>query len=192
MTEENMEGSNVDAQLAVPEIKPPIINGVVRRVNLEKDILDGYVGDINVEGHVRGSAPGQQLNCVVYVFDDGEVVNDSNTYTEFASVDYTPVSESSYLLIEYHAPYAVSGSEDDNFRSRITVNGGEITWRNQTWSPTVGMSVRGAVLFPISMAYTNNGTNELTVAVSAARYGSDDDLTVNTNGAYLKITEIAR
>lgn len=192
MTEENMEGTNLDAQRAVPEIKPPIINGVVKRVNLDKDILQNYVGNVNVEGYVRASAPGQVLNCFVYTFSDGEVVNDSNTYTEFASVDYTPVSESSYLLVEYHAPYAVSGSEDDNFRSRITVNGGEITWRNQTWSPLDGMSVRGSVLFPISMAYTNNSMNELTVAVSAARYGSDDDLTVNTNGAYLKITEIAR
>lgn len=187
-----MTEGNIDAQLAVPEIKPPIINGVVKRVNLDKDILQNYVGNVNVEGYVRASAPGQQINCVFYTFDNGEMVNNSDSYTDFASVVYTPVSNSSYLLFEYHAPYSVSGSENDSFKSRITVNGTEITWRNQVWSTGPGQDARGSVLFPISMAYSNNSTEELTVVVSAARDGSDDELTVNTNESYLKITEVAR
>lgn len=186
------EEISVEAQLAVPEIKPPIINGVVKKVNLEKDILRNYEGDISVSGYVRGSAPGQFLNCVFHTFDGGEVVNNSETYTDFASVNYTPVSDSSYVLVEYHATYAVSGGEGDSFRSRITVNGTEITWRNQSWGNGSGLDVRGAVLFPISMVYSNDDTNELEIKVSAAQDGSDDELTVNTNSAYLRITEIAR
>jgi hypothetical protein len=34
--------------------------------------------------------------------------------------------------------------------------------------------------------------DSLNIKVSAARDGSDDELTVNTNRAYLRITEIAR
>lgn len=197
MYEDSME-VNLEAQRAVPEIKPPIVNGVVKRVNLEKDILQNYEGDVNVDGnitatgYVRGSAAGQTLHTALYTFDDGEVTNDSDTYTDFASVEYTPVSDSSYVLVEYHATYAVSGSEDDTFRSRITVNGTEITWRNQSWVDGPGQDVRGAVLFPISMVYSNDDTDDLEIKVSAARDGADDTLTVNTNSAYLKITEIAR
>jgi len=197
MYEDNME-VNLEAQRAVPEIKPPIVNGVVKRVNLDKDILENYEGDVNVDGnitatgYVRGSAAGQTLHTALYTFTGGEVTNSSDTYTDFASVNYSPVSESSYVLVEYHATYAVDGGGNDTFRSRITVNGTEITWRNQSWSDGNGQDVRGSVLFPISMVYANDAMDSLNIKVSAARDGSDDDLTVNTNSAYLRITEIAR
>ena len=183
---------------SVTNVKPPIINGVVRRANLDLDILEQYEGDVNVEGniaatgYVRGSAAGQTLNTQFYTFDDGEVTNSGDTYTNFANVDYIPVSDSSYLLIEYHATYSVNGAGDDDFRSRITVDGGEITWRDQSWTDSAGGGTRSAVIFPISIVYNNDTTDSLNIKVSAHQEAGDDTLTVNTNSAYLRVTEVAR
>lgn len=86
---------------SVYNVKPPIINGVVKNENL-----------------AVAKTAGEVVKTVV-----------SNTYTDFASVTYAPVLESSYVLVEYHAQYSVSGSLGDDFKSQITVNGTEITWR---------------------------------------------------------------
>ena len=161
---------------SVTRVLPPIINGVVRNVNLKLDRTEGEV-----------------VKMSFYTFDDGEVTNNSNTPTDFATVTYTPTLESSYILVEYHATYTVGGSLGDTFRSRITVNGDEITWRHQVWTNAEGGGTRGAVLFPISMVYDNvDSPNSIEIKVSAYRDGADDTLTVNTNSAYLKITEVAK
>lgn len=151
--------------------------------------VDGY---IDCDSYVRGHALGSYLNTSFYTFNSGDVSNSSNTYTDFASVSYTPVSNSSFLMIEYHAPYTVSGGGGDNFRSIITIGATEVTYRTQVWANGVGGGSRSSVLFPISMVSQNSVTSALTIKVSAARNGSDDTLTVDTNGAYLKVIEIAR
>jgi len=198
MTDEHMVDSIVEAQRAVPEIKPPIVNGVVKKVNLEKDILSQYEGDVNVDGnitatgYVRGSATGQTLNTQFYTFGGGTVTNSSDSYTDFVNVNYTPVSDNSYLLLEYHTTYSVNGGGEDEFRSRITVGVTEITWRHQHWTESQGGGTRSCVLFPISMVYENEVTSSLNIKVSAMRSVGDDTLTVNTNSAYLRVTEVAR
>jgi hypothetical protein len=120
------------------------------------------------------------------------LTNNSNDYTDFASVSYTPVSNSSSLYIEYNATYAVGGGLADNFRSRITVNDVEITWRNQAWTNSAGGGTRSAVLFPIAMVFSNSVTTALTIKIQAKRDGADDILTLNTNSAVLKVSEYAR
>lgn len=99
---------------SVTNVKPPIINGTVKNVNLKLEKTSGEVVKVNF-----------------YMFDDGVLTNNSDTYTDFATVTYNPVLESSYILVEYHATYAINGADQDEFRSRITVNGNEITWRSQ-------------------------------------------------------------
>ena len=68
----------------------------------------------------------------------------------------------------------------------------EITWRTQSWADSTGSGTRSAVLFPISMVYENSVVTSLTIKISAARDGSNDNLTVNTNSSYLRITEVSR
>lgn len=148
-------------------------------------------GNITADGYIRGHALGQHLNTSFWTFSDGNVTNASGTYTDFASVSYTPVSASSHLLIEYHAPYTVSGSVADTWRSRITVGGSEITYRTQVWVDTLGQDNRSSVLFPISMKYSNSVTTALSIKIQAARSSGDDTLTVDTNNAYLRISEYA-
>ena len=177
------------------KIKPLILNGEVKKTNLEPAILSEYDYDINTagnitsEGYIRGANLGQLLNTRFYTFSDGDVTNASTSYTDFANVSYTPVSNDSTLLIEYHTPYTVSGSTVDEFRSRITVGATTITARNQVWANAAGGGTRSAVLFPISMIYSNSVTTALSIKVSAAQVSSNDTLTVNTNSAYLRISE---
>ena len=195
------EGTGIGS---VTNVKKPIYNGVVKPENLDVDILEYYEGNVNLTGninvdgniistgYVRSGAEGQILNTKFFIFDNGEVSNGSNTYTDFASVTYTPVSAISHLLIEYHTTYAVAGNGDDIFRSRIMVGATEITWRTQSWADSTGSGTRSAVLFPISMVYENSVVTSLTIKISAARDGSNDNLTVNTNSSYLRITEVSR
>ena len=179
------------------KIKPLILNGEVKKINLEPDILDDYGYDINAagnitsEGYIRGASLGQLLNTKFYTFSAGDLTNASTEYTDFANVSYTPVSNNSTLLIEYHTPYTVSGSTEDEFRSRITVGATTITARNQVWVDARGGGTRSGVLFPISMIYNNTVITALAIKVSAAQVSSDDTLTLNTNSAYLRISEYA-
>jgi len=171
-------------------------------VSADGDILssndisaDGNISsgnNITAEGYIRGDAIGQHLNTSFYTFTAGELTNNSNDYTDFASVSYTPVSNSSSLYIEYNSTYAVGGGLADNFRSRITVNDVEITWRNQSWANSAGGGTRSAVLFPIAMIFLNSVTSALTIKIQAKRDGADDILTLNTNSAVLKVSEYAR
>lgn len=172
-------------------------------ISADGDILSGgdisadgdisSANDISADGYIRGDAIGQHLNTSFYTFTDGELSNgNNNDYVDFASVLYTPVSNSSSLYIEYGATYSVNGGNADSFRSRIMVNETEITWRNQTWAASGGGGTRSAVLFPIAMVFSNSVTTALTIKIQAKRDGSDDTLTLNTNSAVLKVSEYAR
>jgi len=159
-------------------------------ISADGDISSG--NNITADGYIRGGLNGQHLNTSFYTFTAGELTNNSNNYTDFASVSYTPVSNSSSLYIEYNSTYAVGGGLADNFRSRITVNDVEITWRNQSWANSAGGGTRSAVLFPITMVFSNSVTTALTIKIQAKRDGADDTLTLNTNSAVLKVSEYAR
>jgi hypothetical protein len=204
----SQEGTGIGS---IEKLKPLIINGVVKAENLGVDILHNWKYDINAtgdmttesnvsaegnitaDGYIRGGANGQHLNTSFYTFDNGEVSNgDNNDYVDFASISYTPVSNSSSLYIEYNATYAVNGSNEDSFRSRIMVDETEITWRNQSWADSEGGGTRSAVLFPIAMVFSNSVTTALTIKIQAKRDGADDTITLNTNSAVLKVSEYAR
>ena len=195
---------------------PLIVNGKVKDVNVSRNALDMYRGYLNVDGldltnpiatiigdlditgnieatgYVRGYLAGQLLNTQFYTFNNGVLTNASGTYTDFASVSYTPVSASSTLLIEYHATFAVNGGQGDGFRSRLTVGATEITWRSQTWADGQGGGTRSGVLFPISMVYTNSSVAAKTIKASANRASGDDTLSLDTTSAYLRVSEYAR
>lgn len=194
---------------AVNNIKHLIINGVVKPENIVVDALQDYRidieasgnisadgnmsagGTITADGTIRSSALGQLLNTSLYTFSSGNVTNAGAGYTDLASVSYTPASASSALVIEYHAAYTVSGSATDTWRSRILVDGSEVTYRTQVWVNVAGQDVRSGVLFPIAMKVSNGTTSNITVKVQAARTSGDDTLTVDTDSGFLKISEYA-
>jgi len=195
---------------------PLIINGKVKDVNVSRNALDMYrgylsvdgldlmnpiatitgdldvTGDIEATGYVRGHLAGQLLNTAFWTFDNGVIVCSNTSFTDVASVSYTPVSATSKLLIEYHAMYTVSGSLGDSFRSRLTLDGNQLTWRDQAFYNGAGGGTRSGVLFPISMVYTNSNVALKTIRAQAARVSADDSVSLDTTSAYLRISEYAR
>jgi hypothetical protein len=107
------------------------------------------------------------------------------------TVSYTPVSTSSKLYIEFNTTYAISGSNGDDFRSNITVNTTEITWRDQIWANSAGGGTRSGTIFPIAGVYTNADTNAKIVKIKARQNSSNDTLTVDLSSCVLKISEFA-
>jgi len=159
--------------------------------------VDGAVivdGNITSNGTIRGYAAGQLLNTSIITSTAGTISSSSTVATSLASVSYTPVHTNSTLWIEYHVPYVVDGSGADDFRSQITVNNGEITWRDQVWttSTTGGAGTRSATVFPIAGAYTNANLTAKTIVVGVERSSSDDAILLNRTGSVLRIQEYAR
>ena len=152
----------------------------------------GTNGNVEADGYVRGHADGQLLNTAFYTFDNGVIVCSNTSFTDVASVSYTPVSATSKLLIEYHAMYTVSGSLGDSFRSRLTLDGNQLTWRDQAFYNGAGGGTRSGVLFPISMVYTNSNLVAKAIKAQAARVSADDSVSLDTTSAYLRISEYAR
>lgn len=116
------------------------------------------------------------------------VSNNTTTYVTVVSYNYTPVSASSYLIIEFYCRNFISGSSGDTFDTRMTVNAGEIAytqWNNDG---------RGSPLTPFLGRYTNSSTTAKTINIQAKRASSDDTVYyyAGESGCYLKITEIGR
>jgi hypothetical protein len=158
--------------------------------------VDGGInanGSISSNGTIRGYAAGQLLNTLIVTSSAGTVGASSTVATSLASVSYTPVYANSKLWVEYHVTYAVDGSGSDDFRSQITVNGGEITWRDQQWTTSTygGGGTRSATVFPIAGSYTNANTTAKAIVVGVERNGSDDTLIANRSSSVLRIQEYA-
>jgi hypothetical protein len=118
----------------------------------------------------------------------GTYTNSTTNYTDVVSYSYTPVSSSSYLVIEFICRYYITGSGGDTWNARITVDGGEIGYTQER------NDARAGPLTPFWVRYTNSSVTAKTIAYQAARASSDDTITFYAaeNGCYLRITEIAR
>jgi len=150
-------------------------------------------GNIVATGYIRGTAAGQLMNVSVNASSGTYTNSASGTFTDIMSINYTPVYNHSNIIVSFDAGFSMNGSGNDSFRSRIVVSGNPIITRDQSlFSGSVGTSMRGNVLFPISYVYTNSTTATTTIAVQAAPLVSDDTITVNKSQALLTITEIAR
>ena len=80
-------------------------------------------------------------------------------WVTLASFSYSPASNSSRLSIFFDILYNMSGAGKDIFKSRITVAGAEVAFKQQQFgtSSAVGSGTRSNVIFPIS-GVANNAT----------------------------------
>lgn len=156
-------------------------------------IISGNItagGNIEAVGFIRGGALGQTLNTSFWT-SSGNITTTASGYVQVSTGAYTPVSTSSFLNIEYHAAYTVDGSGSDVFRSRITVDGNEVTYRTQAWmSGGTGQDIRGGILLPIAGVTTNANLSGKIIAVEIARTAGDDTVTVDRSSSMLKLTEV--
>ncbi len=142
-------------------------------------------------------APGEIIKTTVLVGSDLTGSNpttiNSTSDTDVASYSYTPVSSSSYILIEFQTRYTIAGAAEDNYISRIAVDGAEQTYGQQYWINGAGGGTRSGVLFPLMARYTNSNTSAKTISVTVRRGVSDDNATVQKDSTtVMKITEIGR
>jgi hypothetical protein len=120
----------------------------------------------------------------------------STSDTDFMSYSYTPLSNSSYLIIHVHvASYdagKTGGTGNDSYFSRIKVDGAEITYAAQYTKDNY--TFRTGTLFPLTGRYTNSSITAKTITVGVRRDSADDNINiVNTGTAlWMRITEIAR
>jgi hypothetical protein len=142
-------------------------------------------------------APGEIIKTTVLV---GSELTGSNpttinsaSDTDVASYSYTPISSNSYILIEFQTRYTIAGAAEDNFISRIAVDGAEQSYGQQYWINGAGGGTRSGVLFPLMARYTNSNITAKTISVTVRRGVSDDNATVNKDSTtVMKITEIGR
>ena len=82
-------------------------------------------GTIQSTGTIRSTAAGQLLNTVILNETDLSInsngVSISNGKATVASANYTPVSNSSKIIIQFHSKYDISGSASDNYKSYLKV-----------------------------------------------------------------------
>lgn len=159
-------------------------------------------GTIGATGSIRGNAAGQVLkHTVLDASDLGVSTSFSVNNTSGADVisyNYTPVSNSSKLLIKFNTSSNMGGSavlSADEQKVSITVNDGSTTTtlqsKRQLYSQGSGTGVRSSILFPVSGIYSNSGTGSLTIKVRLQRTSGDDAVLINTD-MVLSILEIAQ
>ncbi len=142
---------------------------------------------------------GEVINTRVYNNSDlsmsATTTINSTTYTNVATITYTPKSSTSHLWIEFDAHYDFSnGTTTDDFFSRITVAGSAIVEKNQIMVGQVGGGTRSGTIFPISGRYTNTSTSGIAITVQAKWGSADDNIRVygSSTSGYMRIQEIGR
>jgi hypothetical protein len=172
------------------------------RLRIVKELNEtggGELWSVDRNGIVTQSAwaAGEVIKMTVLVGADltgsHPITINSTSDTDVASYSYTPVSSNSYLVIEFITRYTIAGAAEDNFISRIAVDGAEQTYGQQYWINGAGGGTRSGVLFPLMARYTNSNTTAKTISVTVRRGASDDNATVDKNATtVMKITEIGR
>ena len=161
----------------------------------------GVTGNVAIGGTFIRSAwdVGEVISTRVYNNTDlgmsATTTINSTTYTNIATITYTPKSTTSHLWIEFDANYDYSnGSTVDDFFSRITVAGSAIVEKNQIFIFASGGGTRSGVLFPISGRYTNSTTSGIAISVQVKWGSADDAIRVygSSTSGYMRIQEIGR
>ena len=161
----------------------------------------GVTGNVAIGGTFIRSAwdVGEVISTRVYSNTDlgmsATTTINSTTYTNIATITYTPKSTTSHLWIEFDANYDYSnGSTVDDFFSRITVAGSAIVEKNQIFIFASGGGTRSGVLFPISGRYTNSTTSGIAISVQVKWGSADDAIRVygSSTSGYMRIQEIGR
>jgi len=161
----------------------------------------GVSGNINIGGSLTKSSyvvgeiikltmlPASSINQIGLT-----QVQATNTYITIASTTYTPVSASSYLVIDYATAYTVSGGGADTFVSHIKVNNNEIVYGTQTWlGIQSGTGTRSGVLFPLMGRFQNSAITPVVIQVELKRTLGDAITSVyGDDSTWLRITEIGR
>jgi len=127
--------------------------------------------------------------------------NTLGTEYQVAEYNYTPLHASSRIIVDYGCLYEVGGSissVNDEFDSRIIINGVTVARRYQRWLQSgggAGTGTRGSTLFPITGGASNaslGAPGARNIKIVIRRYSGDDTISFASASydAYMRITEI--
>lgn len=152
-------------------------------------------GSVVAGGTIHSVSAGQLLNSVFLNESDlgitNNIQNSSNTETTVVSYNYTPVSSSSKIYIEFDGRASVSGGVSDELVAYINVGSTKVQANSVVFSTGQGGGGRGNALFPIQGYFVNSSTNSVTISITMARVNSDDTITVSPDMTLI-IQEVAR
>lgn len=186
----------------VTYVATPTENAVITS-NGVKNVVVAQPGLIynNVRLDVSGSVnptrwtTGQTINTVFLESAQMNQRSDAvsnGTYT-VASYTYTPKSNNSRIIVDYSALYRITGYNNDEFESRILIDGTTmIAKRQQAYANELGGGTRSGTLFPICGGITNNALSNRTIAIIFYSTSTDPvQFYGEPYNACMKITEIA-
>lgn len=146
------------------------------------------------------SAPIGEVNQSTQFGQLSGTITPANNTTDYqvAEYNYTPLHASSRIIVDYGCLYEVGGnstSANDEFDSRITIDGVTVARRYQRWLQSgggTGTGTRGSTLFPITGGAPNTSINSRNIKIFIRRYSGDDTITFANAyfDAYMRITEI--
>jgi hypothetical protein len=141
---------------------------------------------------VPTAPPGAILKMQVFSGAEVTASATSSFTTTTLAVSYTPVSASSYLLIEADASYYVNGASGDTWGARLVVAGATQRTKAQLWTNGAGGGTRGSTALPISGRYTNSSVATKAIQVVLERNAGDDTGALNGTDRQIVVTEIKR
>ena len=103
----------------------------------------------------------------------------NTNWTTVATFTYTPKSTDSRISVHFDDDYVINGNGADTFKSRITVDGTEVAFKQQVFNgTTAGSGTRSNVILPISAVFKNTSTAQKTIRIQMYMNDTDDTLTL--------------
>ena len=153
----------------------------------------GFAAPGSIVGSLFVSGTDSTINEGVTVSPNNitRAVNGSGWVT-IATFSYAAKSDASRLSIYFDIAYDLYGSGIDNFKSHITVDDVEVSFKQQQFQNaggTYGKGTRSNVLFPISAVVSNGARSTRTIRIEVKLDQADDNLILITPTWMLKVLE---
>ena len=104
---------------------------------------------------------------------------------------FTPISTSSWLIVEFDCGYAISGFGADTFESYIRNGTTVLQTHQQAFANSSGGGTRSGTLLPLKARFTNTSTANKSFNLRVLRTAGDDTLTW-LGSMICRITEVQR
>ena len=182
----------IDGERAVITIRNELTGRLYHATVWKHNVLDGnWSGWVTRIGANQPAPAGNILNVAIVTGSEITATGISASSNATLTFNYTPVSATSKLIIEWDADYSIDGAGADSWRGTVTIDGLGVMSKMQTFNgSTAGGGTRGSVMTPIMCVFNNTNTNAKSIGLDMTRVTGDDTITLNNNRV-CKITEIS-
>lgn len=150
---------------------------------------DPVTGKFDVVAPTAPKVAGDVLQVVALSDADLPAVTGNGTTSAQFSVNFTPKSANSRLIIQVDGRYIVQGSGGDVFAATVLYRGVERARRETSFASGFGFDPRPVTLLPIQAVCANTANSVAQMIVRIARVSGDDNVTISGSRS-LVITEV--